>query len=458
MVERSGVAEAEHGRFTRRAGGGVFRRRRPRIEGLDREAGFLSAHVPAVLAVLFLATACVVPPRHDDPRATPGQPVATPAQPPPPPGQRALLRWADVEAGFRGTFLVPGGSGPGPYDRFGYSSGIHAQLANGNLLVDGHDYSDRTAEVAPPAVLDGRTATQAGAFADLTGGLHPRGWIPGGETFELGGMLAVGERVHFTKHQWYNASGTDWDSLGWWQSGATPTEHHGLWNVDHPFAVSQRVAGYMSYPPLGLAAEGIDYLAGQQGTSGAATGRWGPNFWALDHTDLSDTGADVHATPLVAHSAEHPAPGWWVGNRVTSMQWIQTPTREGVVAFLCEGVGATWYGEWDEGPGGIRSVYPGYKGFHAEGYRFSAWIYDPADLLAVHRGERDPWSVVPVEKAVLVERLPGSPAEIRHGFLRSSAVSPVQASWRDGRLILMVPDGHLGFGEPTPEAFVAELG
>jgi hypothetical protein len=350
---------------------------------------------------------------------------------------------------------VPAGSGTGPHDRFGYSSGIHAQLEDGNLLVDGHDYADRVGEVRLPPTLDGRAGTQVGAFADVTGGMLPRGWV-GGESFELGGLLQVDERVHFTEHQWYNATATDWDSLGWWQADAAPA-HHGLWNVDHPDAVSQRIGGYLSYAPPSLRAEGIDYLAGQQGTSGAATGRWGPNLWALDQPSLLDPRVDVRALPLLYHRADHPAPGWWVGDKVSSMQWIRTATVEGVLALVVEGVGPTWYGEPDEGPGGIVSVYSGAKGYHAAGYRLSAWIYRPDDLLAVSRGEREPWSVEPAERTVLVERLQGSAAERCTGFLCSSAAARVQASWRDGRLVLLVPDGYRGYGEPTPKGYVADL-
>jgi hypothetical protein len=70
-------------------------------------------------------------------------------------------------------------------------------------------------------------------------------------------------------------------------------------------------------------------------------------------------------------------PDGWVGNKVSGMQWISTPALEGVLALAVEGVGPNWYGEPDEGPDAIASPCGDAKGFHAAGYRLSAWISGP---------------------------------------------------------------------------------
>lgn len=367
-------------------------------------------------------------------------------------GERALLTWSRVEAGYVGSFDVPMGE-DGDY-RFGYSSAIHAQLANGNLLVEGHPSYDRLAEIALPAALDGSDATRVGAWDDITDGLLPAGW-EGGEAYVLGGLLEIGSRVYFTKHQWYNASGDDWDSQGYAESGSA----HGMWNVEAEGATSQRVGGYMSYAPESLRDEGYTYLAGQQGTSGAASGRWGPNLFAIDFRGAgSSPSSPLPARALMYHDGEeHSAEGWWVGDRVTAVQWIETPTHHGVLVFLYQSVGAEWYGETFEGPGGLTSVYDGAKGYHAAGYELSVWIYDPADLLAVFRGEREPWSLEPVEKTVLVSRHHGTSTETARSFVSGSAIARVQVSYRDGRLIILVPEANTIGLERTPRGYVVEL-
>lgn len=367
--------------------------------------------------------------------------------------QPRLLRWDDIAAGFRGTFAVPAGSQPGTEYRFGYSSGIHGQLPNGHLLVDGHPYTDRTAEVALPAVLDGRSARRVGAWYDVTGGLQPRGWFDSSETFDLGGLLPLGGRIYFTKHQWYNGAGTDWDSQGYREQDLV----RGLWNVRLPLAHSQRVGGYLSAAPPVLRAAGVTYLAGQQGQSGAATGRWGPNLFAIDLRHPGPPGSAVPARPLMAFTAEHPAPGWWVGNFVTSVQWIRTPRVAGILVLGFEGTGRKWYGEADEGPGGARDPYDDAKGFHAEGYRLCAWIYRPGDLLAVFRGRRAPWSVRPAATTVLTRRPPGSVRETFHSFLRGPARTRLQTSVSAGRLVVLQPDAPSAGGEPVPRGYVVRL-
>ncbi len=92
---------------------------------------------------------------------------------------KTLITWSMLEAGLVGTFALPMAQ-EGDY-RFGFSSGVHAQLTNGNLLVVGHPYHDRQAEVQLPFPLDGREGTRVGAWIDITKGMLPDGW-GGGES------------------------------------------------------------------------------------------------------------------------------------------------------------------------------------------------------------------------------------------------------------------------------------
>ncbi|HUU82275.1 MAG TPA: Calx-beta domain-containing protein, partial [Phycisphaerae bacterium] len=394
-----------------------------------------------------------------------------------------LITWSDIENAFAGTFAVPMGQ-DGDY-RFGYSSGVHAQLSNGHLLVIGHPYYPVQAEIELPAVLDGRQATRVGSWVDFTGGLLPTGWS-GGPAYGLGGLLEVGTRIHFTKNQWYNGAGTDWETQGYRNvqyNGGTcnPSgDAQGMWTVNHPLAHHSRVGGYMSYAPPDIRDDGYTYLAGLEGTSGAALGRWGPNLFAIDptpgsggdpravggavlicHPDQNRQAPDV--LPSNATSAWWVANGdsikqWWIANKVTDMEWIETGTRHGVVALVVRGLGEKWYGLPDVGD--LHDPYGGGSGYHAEGWTLEVWIYDPDDLMAVYSGERDPWSLSPVEAVLLIERLPGSAQETYYSKIDAGiARVNVAMSYRDGRLILLKEGAYpASTYERTPKGYVFQLG
>lgn len=385
---------------------------------------------------------------------------------------RRLLTWSDLEAGLVGTFAVPMAE-EGDF-RFGYSSGVHAQLGNGNLLVVGHPYFDRQAEVALPETLDGREGTRVGPWIDITAGLLPDGWEDGPACL-VGGMLEVGDRVHFTKHQWYNGSGADWQTQGVYEGGHDGSgTASGMWTVDNPYSHHSRVGGHMSYPSAALQPDWT-YLAGLSGISGAAFGRWGPNLFAIDPTP---TNGVVRAATLICHDSEsHQAPDvaatnatndwwiansaaneqWWIANKVTDMKWIETDTREGVVCFVYRGLGQTWYGLNEESPG-MPDPYVDSHGYHAEGWALQVWIYDPADLLAVYRGEREPWSVAPVEVVLLSERLPGVDRQTHYSFLTGSARADLKLSFRDHRLIILQEGGYAASEwENTPLGYVIDV-
>lgn len=384
---------------------------------------------------------------------------------------KSLLTWADLEAAFAGTFAVPMAE-DGDY-RFGYSSGAHTQLTNGNLLVVGHPYYNRQAQVQVPSVLDGREGTLVGGWIDITGGLQPAGWPPGSEDGSLlvGGLLAIGGRVHFTKYEWYNGAGTDWQTQGFYDGeyggGGTAS---GLWSVTNEYAHHSRVGGYLCLPPQAIRTNGYAYLAGLEGISGAAVGRWGPNLFAISNA-LS--GGRLPAATLICHPTEAlQAPNvrasnatsawwvanrptnevWWIGNKVTDVKWIETDTRHGVLCFVYRGIGNTWYGD------GAGDPYGGGSGFHAEGWALQAWIYDPDEVMEVYRGERDPWSLEPVEAVLLTERLPGSSSETHYSFFTGSAQADLKTSVRGNRLIVLQPDEYpANEWENTPKGYVFDL-
>ncbi|MDJ0973319.1 MAG: hypothetical protein QNJ98_02510 [Planctomycetota bacterium] len=366
---------------------------------------------------------------------------------------KALMSWSQIENSLVGTFNIPQSEEAGTDFRFGYSNAVHGQLANGNLLVMGHPWFPMQAEVQLPGALNGSEATRVSSWFDLTDGLEPLGWQDG-PAYELGGLLEIDTRIYFTKHQWYNAPGDNWATQGFREAGVA----NGMWGVEGAHAHHSRVGGYMSAVPTPLLAEGYTYLAGLEGTSGAALGRWGPNLFAIRVDETLDVGDAFESRPLVSHNLEENAPaGWWIGDKVSSAVWLETDTQQAVLFFLYQKLGATWYGEADEGPDGAVDPYGGGKGYHAEGYALKVWMYDPAELLEVYRGEREPWSVEPMQEIVLTERLPGAVSETHNGWHLGSAKDELKVSYRDGRLIVLQPNGYEQGLEACPKGYVFQL-
>lgn len=365
---------------------------------------------------------------------------------------KPMLTWAMIEAGFAGTFAVPmAQSGD---NRFGYSSGAHGQLANGNLLVVGHPYYPNQRQVVLPETLDGREGTVVGSWIDITGGLLPEGW-EGGPSYDLTSILEIDSRLYFTKHQWYNGAGTDWQTQGYYEgpydgSGTAS----GMWTADHGLAHHSRVGGYMSRPPERIRTDGFTYLAGLEGTSGAALGRWGPNLFAVQSRDDL---VSLPAVPLLCHDSEARAPAdWWIANKVTAGLWLESETHCAVLFLVYEGLGEKWYGEATVGD--LSDPYGGSKGYHAEGWTLKAYLYDPVDLLAVYEGSVAPWVPVPVEVAELIRRAPGSDDETLFSVFGGAAQGDFKMSCRDGRLIVLQPGGHpASVYERTPLGYVFML-
>jgi hypothetical protein len=372
---------------------------------------------------------------------------------------RSLITWAEINATHQGTFSMP-------YD-LAYSQGHTAQLGDGNIVVGGAGYSiadtatKRIGVLSLPGTLDGSLATVLATYTDPTNDLLPAGWL-GADDYQLGGLLEIAGRLYFAKNQYYNATGTDWASIGYNTSYVGGSANAvGMWGLTGTGVHSQRVGGYLGYAPEAVITDGYSFTAGLQGSSGAANSRFGPNLFAVQVDDGETAPGIWLSKPLLYHDTEaHESPGWWIGS-ISSGIWIETENRHGVLFLVAHEVGGiTWYGTvGDEVPGYTDPYDNVTQAYHSAGYGVSAWLYDPADLMEVYNGTKNGWECVPYEVTPLITLSPGDDAgdEVYTSVIPGKAFQEFRLSIRDGRLIVVRPGGYSPGGFSAPSGHVFDL-
>ncbi|GAA5020407.1 hypothetical protein GCM10011506_04910 [Marivirga lumbricoides] len=363
-----------------------------------------------------------------------------------------IISWEDIEAGYKGSFSFPTGSEGVKDQNFSYSYGAFCMLDHTSIILEGHTYSKDVRKLILPGNLNGAEATVEGNWFEPTGNLQSTGETSNGY-YRLGDLLNIDDRIYFTKYVWYNGSGEDYDSFGYLQKGTSYDNGtaHGMWNADHELAHNMRIGGYLCQAPANLKAKGVTFLAGQEGVSGAALGRWGPNLFAVKFDDTKPVGEDMTAIPLVVHSSESTMPQyWWMANKVHSAVWIETESKHGVMILFDRGYGDTWYGEANAN--NPPDPYGGGKGYHSSGKQLVAWVYDPVDLMKVYNNEMAPHEVEPVYEKILYDLKPGDSRgeETSYSFLHENRETRMDI--KDNRLILL----QASFGD-QPTGYVVDL-
>ncbi len=365
--------------------------------------------------------------------------------------EKTLITWSDIEAAYSGSFTVPRANVGVKDQNFHYSKGAFCMPNKETIILEGHVYSQQVRELKLPNKLKGNEAIPQGKWFDPTAGLLSTGET-NSEYYILGDMLAINDKIYFTKYAWYS-SDVDYDSFGYWQKNGSFSngKAHGLWNADHELARNLRIGGYLSPAPKKLKDKGVTFLAGQEGVWGEAIGRWGPNLFAVKFDHKKAKGTDMEAVPLIVHPDKVKAPAdWWIANKVTSMIWIETKTKHGVLALFTRGYGDMWYGEaTDHNP---SDPYGGGKGYHSTGKQLVAWIYNPDDLMKVYNNKMEPHQVKPVEEVILADLKPGDRAgqETFNSFFKQ--IKGVRTDMCGNRLIFIQSSS-----DDLPKGFVIDF-
>lgn len=358
------------------------------------------------------------------------------------PATLPLKTIADIS--YVGVFTVPAsdGSGVQPSEKGQLAYGSYALgIGPNNTLFFGcHDWYDRLARITIPAM--GGTATIAEPCRDAAPGIaniagSGNGMVLGG-TLMLNGKFFVGANTYY-------AGEPQPQSL--WVGDA-------LTAMRGPYALgsglNQRtMTGYMGVvPPEFRALFGGDAISGRCCSSIISNSSFGPALYVWDSATVETTKA---ATWLLGYPAAHQTngtyddPGGFVGYGMgTSVGGVAMIPGSNTTIFFGQQGTRVCYGEGTTNQALDKTAVPGtngqviycydptspYKGNHGYPFKRVAWFYRTSDLLAVKRGQKQPWEI----KHYAISELPGTTPDT--SVMVSAAYNPA-----DGRVYFTLDHG-----------------
>jgi len=378
--------------------------------------------VCVVLGALVLAAGCGGVGTATNP---PGQPNnQNPPAPNPPAGQPAtgLLQPSDLT--YVGAFRLPDASGGSDW---GYSGDAMAYYPDGDpngpddgfpgsIFGIGHNWHKQVSEISIPApvlspgktLADLNTATTLQAFRDVHSGvgqlgvlnemlrvgmeyLPPQGAQATGKLHLCFGQHLQGDAESVASHMW-----CDTDLRG--AQGAWWIGEHNIYSVnDYMFEIPQAWAD--------ANASGMRLATGRY-RDGGWSGQ-GPSLFAIGPWNQGNPPADgarLDATPLLLYSSTatdeepwHTMQDYHHSDEWAGGAWLAAGDRAAVMFIGTKGTGECWYGLAD---GTVwEPPYPadpeGQRGWWSTAFVAQMVFYDPGDLAAVARGERQPWEPQP---------------------------------------------------------------
>ncbi len=328
------------------------------------------------------------------------------------PAQTKALLGPDDFA-YVGAFRLPrSGADQTSFDYGGTALAYYP--AHDSLLIVGHDWHQRVAELTIPELRKAASATEletAVIRQPLTDVLAGHRGDVGTGSVKIGGLLPMGDRLIVTSYLYYDAVGGQTRS-----HFTTGLDFSNLGPVGGPYAVGKTPAGFVSgymtpipdewQPALGGAA-----LTGQCCIPIISRTSYGPSASVFSPAQVGKS-STTPATWVLGYPADHPALGRCESsqtqfNCATVIGGVVFPAGTGSVLFFGRrGVGDYCYGtgtgdrELASRPvkeGGIYcyDLTSANKGTHSAPYVYQVWAYDAADLVAAKQGKKRPWQVMP---------------------------------------------------------------
>lgn len=348
----------------------------------------------------------------------------------------SLSRLTPANLQYLGAFAAPESVNPPDYNEWAY--GGHALTFDpegdpsgpsdgfpGSLFIAGNAQLDTVGEISipQPIVSDDFNALHRATIqqppVDLTNGLLTATCTacPSCDcaSWDMGGMqyLEGVDRIAWTIYDWYNAGAVDLDSMGWttldmgtsngvWHIGPRPND------LPDPFH-NGKTSDYLFSAPTPFAEQHLGHrtlLSGYHRESGALGGSQGPTLFAMApwlDGNPPPPGHDLEATPLFYYR-------WFIectenqfdacdfdGYRVDDQWgggvWIDTGGKSAILIFGLKGLGDNCYGD-----PGVECPEPACepdRGYHSDPYEPQILFYDPAQVLEIVQGTRDPWDIQP---------------------------------------------------------------
>jgi len=265
-------------------------------------------------------------------------------------------------------------------------------------------------------------------LTDITGGMIETFTTPEcgyRDVFNLDGLAYVAaiDKVVWNVKDWFNTGACDNDSLGW--SDPDLTGARGVWHIgprpstDDVFH-NAKTCDYLFNAPPGIASRylgGRSLIAGNHREGGALGGSSGPALFAVQlpsPATAPPAGQNLDALALLYYRFHHgcawdasgenvipqPAPGacdfngYRAYDNWSGAVWVENDAESAILIFGRKGLGDNCYGTQAECANDPCNMY---KGYHAYPYEPQILFYDPADMLAVVAGAKDPWSIQPYE-------------------------------------------------------------
>ncbi len=364
----------------------------------------------------------------------PGEDGPEPENPPPDTGQPASGLLQPAGLSYLGAFRLPGPSGGSDWN---YSGDAMAYFPDGDpagpddgfpgsIFGIGHDWHKQVSEITVPVPIDSRdltalnTAETLRPFTDVRSGvgqldllteilrvgmayLPPQGDQTTGKLYLCFGQHFQEEQERVASHLWCE---TDLTGVrgAWWVGEYSPYS----------------VNDYMFEIPATWA---DTYVGGRRLATGRfRDGGWGgqgPALFAIapwQHGNPPADGTRLDAVPLLLYSSTatdeepyHTLDDYHHSDEWSGGAWLTAAGRAAVVFVGTKGVGECWYGLpdgtlWEE-------PYPddplGQRGWWSSQFVGRMLFYDPADLAAVARGEKQPWEPQPYATMDLDQHLYG---------------------------------------------------
>jgi hypothetical protein len=347
------------------------------------------------------------PPKNDDP-----EPTEYPTQ---------LLQPEDFT--YLGAFRLPGGSNGSNWE---YSGSAMAYYPNGDpngsddgfpgsIYSVGHDWLMFVSEITIPVPVlsqdknpnDLSCATTLQGFKNVRTGigqleqfqeiirvgmeyLPKQGSQTSGKIYMSWGQHLQEEDENFASHMWCDLNLTN--SQGAWQVG-----DYSLYSAnDYMFEIPK--AWSEDYTPGMRLATGRFRDGGWsgQGPSIFAIGPWNhgnppPNDFAIDAIPLL-----LYSSSYVEDSTAHKMSNYHHSDEWSGGAWLTTDDKSAIIFVGTKGFGNCWYGNPD-GP----CLECDDRGWWSDSFKAQIIFYDPSDIAAVAKGEKQPYEPQPYASMII---------------------------------------------------------